>query len=314
MALPVTTALDEINHAVPGGMSEEIDSIALINRAGEFFVGIHRWAFLIGREAFLDLRGAITLTGASWVSDTKTLTKAGAFADYTFLSGDRIEITSGTGATTGRYTIASRSNDNAIVLSTTFGADATDIAGTMRLDFMALPSDFGEALSVRYDDTIFNGFRLTSMAHLNQMRAIGTEVDGPWYYNGAIGHAGSPPNPILEHYPRAGSNVNEAFRLVYRAGWSTVSGDTDTLEIESYANQAFLSTVRAFAKGYEDESDGLALDAYLASVVTGPVMLAAKSADGFQHGNVGRIRNGAISGVNRRGWPGLLRTRVAAPG
>jgi hypothetical protein len=61
----------------------------------------------------------------------KTVTKTGAFANYVYNSGDVFQVVSGTGATPGYYTIASRTSANAIVLATSAGdcANATCVFG-----------------------------------------------------------------------------------------------------------------------------------------------------------------------------------------
>lgn len=76
--------------------------------------------------------GKVVLTGATWTESTKTLTLTGGFTRYVLANSTRIYISGGTGATAGWYTIASRTSDNAVVLSTSIGADAdgqSDIAG-----------------------------------------------------------------------------------------------------------------------------------------------------------------------------------------
>lgn len=75
-------------------------------------------------------------TAATWTAATRTLTKAGAFTDYTFYPKDAIYITGGTGFTAnGWYLIESRTSANAIVLAEArfqrnamSGADQADLA------------------------------------------------------------------------------------------------------------------------------------------------------------------------------------------
>lgn len=69
-------------------------------------------------------------TGASWTFATLTLTKTGAFAGWTFVTGDRIYITAGTGHTVGWYEIASRTSDDAVVLKANAGLAGADNANT----------------------------------------------------------------------------------------------------------------------------------------------------------------------------------------
>jgi len=59
----------------------------------------------------------VALATATWTEATQTLTQVGAFANYAFTAGDKLTIESGTGVTVGTYLIASRTGDDAIVLS-----------------------------------------------------------------------------------------------------------------------------------------------------------------------------------------------------
>jgi len=60
---------------------------------------------------------ALVIAGdGAWTVATRTLTKTAAFASYTWVSGDQISVTGGTGVTAAYYEIASRTSDNAIVL------------------------------------------------------------------------------------------------------------------------------------------------------------------------------------------------------
>lgn len=76
----------------------------------------------------------VAVTAATWDEASLTLTKVGGFANYTWQVGDKIRITGGTGATVGDYEIASRTDDDSIVLSSSIGSGAdaqTDVAGRL---------------------------------------------------------------------------------------------------------------------------------------------------------------------------------------
>lgn len=62
------------------------------------------------------LRPDMDLSSVTWTESSKTITKTGAFVEYTFRAGDRLTVFSGTGAVAGSYLIASRTSANAIVL------------------------------------------------------------------------------------------------------------------------------------------------------------------------------------------------------
>jgi len=78
-------------------------------------------------------------TNATWTDGTKTLTKVGAFTAYEFVAGDTITVSAGTGVTTGVYQIASRTDNDSIVLVgdiTGGGGSPTDVS--FKIDKFAL--------------------------------------------------------------------------------------------------------------------------------------------------------------------------------
>jgi hypothetical protein len=80
----------------------------------------------------IDAVGSISFTGAAFELATLTLTKAGAFTDLKFKSGDQLTVTGGTGATLGQVEIDSKSSGDAIVLAAAIAAgDVADVAGTI---------------------------------------------------------------------------------------------------------------------------------------------------------------------------------------
>jgi len=80
-------------------------------------------------------RMAVTLAGATFTTGTWNLFETGAFTGYTFDPGDRIYIGGGTAVTAGYYDIASRTDNDNIVLTgdiTTDASSPTDVTGTSR--------------------------------------------------------------------------------------------------------------------------------------------------------------------------------------
>ena len=74
---------------------------------------------------------ALSFADGAYTTATKTLTKAGAFAGFTFFSGARIKITAGTGVTPGWYEIASKVSSDAITTVVDIGGtDPADVAAT----------------------------------------------------------------------------------------------------------------------------------------------------------------------------------------
>lgn len=97
-------------------------------------VNTNRWCAWSDEARAAGTTSIISLTGATWTESSKTITKTGAFASYVFSSGDTLTITGGTGATTGTYYVASRTSDDAVVLTASIGSGAdgqTNIAGSL---------------------------------------------------------------------------------------------------------------------------------------------------------------------------------------
>lgn len=66
--------------------------------------------------------GGPSVSTANWTVATKTLSQTGAFTQYTWASGDQINITGGTGITPGWYEIASKTDNDNIMLTTNLAA------------------------------------------------------------------------------------------------------------------------------------------------------------------------------------------------
>jgi len=70
-------------------------------------------------------RATITCTAATFTIGTLNLNETAAFASYTFVSGDEIYVTGGTAVNAGYYTIASKTDDDNIVLTADITSDAS---------------------------------------------------------------------------------------------------------------------------------------------------------------------------------------------
>lgn len=75
----------------------------------------------------------IALTGMTFSSTGNVLKKIGGFTAYEFEEGDTINITSGTGATTGSYIVTGKIDDNRISLQSSLGTNVSqaNVAGTL---------------------------------------------------------------------------------------------------------------------------------------------------------------------------------------
>lgn len=300
MTLTALDCADHIDHTL-GGPSSLLTTLMLVNQTGRHLVGMHQWMFLKRPSVRLTARASITLTGATWTEATKTLAETGAFASYTFLAGDQLRVTDGTGATTGYARLASRVSDDAITLESSIGPDAADIDGTLSLASCALPSDFGAILSLKAGVGFQEDINLTSLEVIEDLRADPASTTGSYYMAAlAFGQlaAGGVPVPRLELWPEPASADTEKFRLSYRAAWQAVATDTQVLAIPEHTEALYLTLLRAFARGYEEE-EGATLSQRLGEIQGGAVFAAARKHDGSQQRSYGPLRGGWLHGGRR---------------
>lgn len=281
--------LDHVKDTLGGGsVPGNIDPLGIVNQAGEHLHSMHAWKWAQGRSTLLNLRGTVTGTAASW-DGTSTLTDSGAFTNYTFVSGDEIEITDGTGVTTGFYEVSSRTSANAIVLAADIGASASDVAYTLQPYSIDLPDDVRDIIAIQGTGQTRYGVTLTTLDEVLRCRETSGPNDSHWY--AAVAYVGSPPTPILEIAPGAGSNATGALRMFYRARWARISTDTTTIDVPAFIEALLLQVLRAFVRGYVREDAG-SLSARLEEIHAGPIFRAAVRSDGAIQLYFGQIRNG----------------------
>lgn len=315
MALNTVHVLEHMKDTLGGGdIPAELDKIGILNQAGEHLHSMWPWRWAQGRSTLLSLRGTVEGTTATWTAATKTLTQASAFTDYTFVEGDEIEILDGTGATTGFYTIASRTSANAIVLSTSLSSVdllvAQDIAWTLQPQSIDLPDDCRDIIAIQSTGDTTRSITLTSLQDVLDAREHGIVAIGALY--GAVSYVGTPPTPILEIAPASSASVQGAFRMFYRARWARISNDNTALPVPEFCEALFLQIARAFARGYVRE-DVSSLDERLAQITMGPVFMHAKRSDAALQPYMGTIRGGGATIWRRgRGKP-MLDTFVNPP-
>lgn len=279
----------------------------MLNDAGEWFWGSHEWNYAI-RQAFIDVRAQISFTSADWAASTKTITKTGAFADYTWLAGDQIEITAATGGRLGWYEIASKVSADAITL--TESIKSTNISGavsaTMHLWGCALPSDFMNFLPGM--PTIAPGFAqsfdFADMSEVQQWRALFTGGSTAAYI-GALSFGkdtlnGGARTPRLEIAPEIVAGRASAFSISYRSKWPRVTTSTTAFELPVWCEPAFKEVLRAFARGYQEE-DVATVDERLMRIMAGPLYDQALRQDGMLQNSWGQIKGGAVKTSASRG-------------
>lgn len=272
-----------------GEIPTGLDAVGILNQAGEHLHSMHAWRWAQGRSTLLSLRGTVTGTAATWAPGTLKLTLSGAFTNYSFLDGDEIQITGGTGVTAGFYRVASRTDANNIILSTSIGSASTDVAFTLQPYSIDLPDDLREIIAIVSTGTPGRRITLTTLTEVLSSRRSGFANDAHWY--GAISYVGQPQTPILEIAPGSGSTVAGALRMFYRGRWARLTTDSIAVAVPEFCENLLLMIARAFARGYVREDQG-SLDARLAEIQVGPIFMAAKRSDGAVQPSMGKMRGG----------------------
>jgi len=127
----------------------------------------------------------IAYTTATWTAASRTITKTGAFTNYTFQNGDEIHISAGTGHTPGYYLIESRTSNDAIVLVTNGGLSGADNADTEAVNGVSVEFDVQRA----YDATPQPDMYAVAESFQDAFRAAGAE-DGLISWTAVGGSAG----------------------------------------------------------------------------------------------------------------------------
>lgn len=298
MALTGIKCLSHIKHTLGGELSPAIDGIGLINEAGEFLASAQPWKWLETAEAKLDLRAKVTITGGTTSSGAgTTLTKSGAFTNYTFLEGDTVEVTSGTGVTAGHYRVVSKTDANNIVLESSPGVSGSAVAATLHTSAIALPSDFREIIAINTTSGLLKGVQLTTFEDLLSKRAANFTSAG--FHYGAISQptdtdltVDGAPVARLELWPQPSANETASLTIMYRATWKRITKDTHRLRLPVYCESLYLQVLRAFARGYEEEDEGT-MSQRLMEVMTGPLFGSAVDRDASIQSDYGPLMYGA---------------------
>jgi hypothetical protein len=127
-----------------GGRTDKTDVIntSLDLALGEFTKS-YGWKELQTTSDVLVASTTLTFTDGVWDESELTLTKTGAFTSYTFVAGDHVYVSGGTGLVAGWYEIAARTSANVLTLLESPGADASDVSATLigNPSYITLPTN-----------------------------------------------------------------------------------------------------------------------------------------------------------------------------
>lgn len=161
--------------------------------------------------------------------------------------------------------------------------------------YIALPSDFGQLLSIAGQNSIAQPFRMTSMQQILELRTSLIAVSSGAYV-GALDHPTQvnvttvPAAPKLQLYPTPASNETAALVCQYRAGWTALSSATDVANIPAAFDGLLDELVAAWVKGKARN----ALQAMLGEVENGPMVANLNRYDGGEQNDFGPPEGGAL--------------------
>jgi len=323
MVLIAAQVYDHIEHALGGKPVLSMQAIA--NAAGRHLSSMHEWKYLEGRAALLSVRAKIEATGATWTEAGAILTKTAAFTNYTFVDGDKVKITAGTGidAADREYFVKSRTDADNIVLETSIGSGAngqTDIAFTMENNSVLLPSDCGEIISYDATESLVNSLVLVDSQELLHNRTRQVLIHS-WNLRGMITqHISSAlattPGKItrlLEIWPSVTTDDEDALTIFYRGDWVDIASDSDRIRIPDYVELLYIELCRRFAKGWEEE-DVASLPERLEELTRSQLYMDVRSSDASIQPDYGEITGGAVEMISGAWDNGTtLRTTVSSP-
>lgn len=286
-----------------GPESPTISDLDLVNLGGTYAASMHPWQWLARRSVRLDVRARVDVADATWDEATLTLTSVGAFADYVFVTGDRFEVLSGTGAdTSALLRVASRTSDDAIVLAETLDdgsgtADgATDVAGSLLRHHVLLPDDLQSIVTIQPTSNLLRCMVPLASGGLQTLRsstglapAFGYVYDVAWLeVDGRL-------YPALELWPDATADEPNSLTLWYRADWRVLTADEDRVVWPAWLYPVLWRVVRETFKAFAEEDEG-SLEARLEPIKRSELFMSLARRDGAM---VPRYRPGHGSTVER---------------
>lgn len=179
----------------------------------------------------------------------------------------------------------------------------TDGTSGNRIDFVsgqnyaALPTGFAEFIGVEKTNGLVNGFELTSYQDLVDMR-VGTYPATAHKTYGALywdTDANGIPVQRLALHPTPTANATNALTVAYRLGWTSPTNrdDKSYLFMPEYMETLYVAILRATAAAYEFRR--MTINEAMAEVQTSPLLFNAIQRDASNQGNVGPLRNGAMT-------------------
>jgi hypothetical protein len=170
-----------------------------------------------------------------------------------------------------------------------------NLSFTATQEYITLPADFGEIVSIEVKSNFMRNVEQTSVSHIMFMRSainqnnpsLAVYVALSWPTQTTT--TAAPANPRLEIYPTPATTEANVLSIQYRAGAIRIATDASTTvpNIPPKLERALSLLCRAYVLHYEEETETISYDDFNREI--GP----HKEADGRTQGYMGQIMNGA---------------------
>ena len=350
MTLLVSDAIAHIRHTLASEDVPSIGAYRILNDAGQYMVNMHNWRWCEGAQATLSLtanqdyawlpedfreivaiqptnglNAGFRLTTQERLLQLRSLAVANSFEyNAAVVYAPRGESATGTVLmrnviATDTLTISDAYNPSTVFTVGTgtntatnryVALQATDalMAAEMAAAINDAPNLYvradvsGAVVSLTHARPGTRGNSMTVVATGGTMTVALTDT----------GIDGGPLRPRLELWPTPSQDELDRLMVYYRGGWQSVDSDNALVPIPDWVETLYLTLVRAFARGYERESEA-SIESRIQEVKAGPVYAAAQLRDKEMMAHIGPMRGGAASGV-RATYDHLWNfTSVAAP-
>ena len=292
MVLLARQALAHIEHALGGPMSSTVTGLTALNQAGEAMESARDWVYMARSTGAIGFRAAVTGTGAVVDTGAKTVFLADAFASYTVVPGDTVQLTDSSGVVT-EHKILLRDDQDTLTLMTVPAGSPT-VSFTVRMGRVQLPSDFGTIIKVFGTDgftrTAFSG-TTTELMRIDSLALVQNNFVTGYALEWNVLAEKSTPVPTLKIWPQPTVVDNLALSATYYRLWPELTSDADIISIPPYMETLYLQYVRAFALGYEG---GVDLGAAVAQVQALPIFIDAARRDTAGQSDLGPTPKAAI--------------------
>lgn len=172
---------------------------------------------------------------------------------------------------------------------------------TAAQNWIALPADFGEVISVELSD-VLNG-QMLSATPKELMAWRSTPIPAaPTTFYWCVEYLGSAalaaPTPRIGLHQAPTTSQANAVRLMYRAGWTTLSADADVAVVPKWIEPLYREFIVAVARGRIEEDEGTVTDR-MERVLSGSVFRSLAQRDAVTQPNLGQIAGGAARRIAR---------------